>query len=259
MSTLAQSRHSAKFVTAFARGLQVIATFGPQSERMTVAEAAARTGLDRAVTRRLLLTMVELGYATADGKQFELTSQVLRLGFSYLAAMGLDVRLQPHLDCLSRAIQESVSVSMLDGTDVVFVARSDAAGRQVASAVRIGTRLPAFIAASGRMLLSMQPEGQVLALMKSARLHRATRYTVVDRHELMRIIQKARKDGYVINDQETEEGLLGVAVLLRNRSGRAVASLNANSHVARVKKQHLVREIVPRLQDCANRLSSLLL
>jgi len=253
------TRRSATFVTAFARGLQVIATFGPDAERMTVAEAAAKARLDRAVTRRLLLTLADLGYAATDGKQFELTSQVLRLGFSYLAAMGLDVRLQPQLDALSREIQESVSVSMLDGNDVVFVARSDAAGRQIASSVKIGTRLPAFTSASGRMLLSMQPDEQVLALLRVAKINAMTRHTIVDRRALLEAVQKARKDGYAINDQETEEGLLGAAVLLRNRSGRAVASLNANSHSARMKRLHLSREIVPKMQACANRLSSLLL
>ncbi len=259
MAKNAGTRRSATFVSAFARGLQLIATFGPNAQRMTVAEAATKAGFDRAVTRRLLLTLVDLGYATTDGKQFELTSQVLRLGFSYLAAMGLDVRLQPHLDDLSRAIQESVSVSMLDGTDVVFVARSDAAGRQIASSVRIGTRLSAFVTASGRMLLSMQPDEQVLALLRTANMRAMTRHTIVDRRELLAIVQKARKDGYAVNDQETEEGLLGAAVLLRNRSGRAIASLNANSHIARVKKQQLIRDIVPKMQDCANRLSGLLL
>ena len=117
--TRARTRHSQRFVTAFARGLSVIEAFGPEHARMSVAEVAQRVGRDRAVTRRLLHTLVELGFARTDGRQFELTPKVLRLGYSFLASVGLDSTLKPSLEELSREIQESVSVSVLDGDEVV--------------------------------------------------------------------------------------------------------------------------------------------
>ena len=252
-------RRSRKFVTAFARGLAVIEAFGPEARRMSVADVAARTGLDRAVTRRLLLTLAELGFVTVEGKQFELTPRILRLGYSYLAAIGLDRILQPYLDELSRAIAETVSVSVLDADEVVFVARSDIGGRRMSYNVTTGMRLPAFASASGRVLLSTLPDAQVAGVLQKSNVRAHTPHTVTDRKELLRIVQKVRRDGYAINEQETEEGLLGASVLLRSRSGRAVASLNCSSHVSRMKKNMLVRDLIPRLQEFAGRISGVLL
>ena len=150
-------------------------------------------------------------------------------------------------------------MSVLDGVEIVFVARSDAAGRQITSSVRIGSRLPALSSASGRMLLSTRSDDEVRALVETAEFVPLTKYTVTDRGKLMAIIHRAHRDGYALNDQETEEGLLGIAVLLSDRSGRPVASLNANSHIGRLTKQVMIREFVPKMQHCANRLSELLL
>ena len=158
--TLVDSKVSQTFVTAFARGLAVIEAFGPGNKSMTLAEVAARIGVDRAVTRRLLLTLVELGYATQTGRQFELTTGILKLGYSYLSAAGLGSILQPHLDELSQEIEETVSVSVLEGAEVTFVARAEMPGRRMAYVVTMGMRLPAFSSASGRVLLAAKKEAR---------------------------------------------------------------------------------------------------
>src|SRR5436190_1797953 len=119
------------FVTAFARGLAVIEAFSPDNKAMTLSQVAERTGLDRAVARRLLLTLVEIGFARVHERRFELTTRVLRLAYSFLASAGLGASLQPILDDLARAIGETVSLSVLDQTEVVFVARSDVPGRRL--------------------------------------------------------------------------------------------------------------------------------
>lgn len=253
------SRHSRNYVTAFARGLSVIEAFDREAQRMSVSEVAARIKLDRAVTRRLLLTLVEQGFASTDGKQFELTSKVLRLGYSYLAAAGLDSALQPYLDELARAVEESVSVAVLEGTEIMFIARSDAAGRRMSYTVNNGTSLPAYASASGRVLLSTYSDDEVMRVLAKSEIRAFTKRTVIDRDELLRLVQRARKDGYSINDQELDDVLISASVLVRNRSGRAVASLNVSSHVGRLKKQAMIRDVVPKMQACANQLSSLLL
>jgi IclR family pca regulon transcriptional regulator len=257
--TRSRTRHSQRFVTAFARGLSLIEAFGPEHTRMSVAEAAQRVGRDRAVTRRLLHTLVELGFARADGRQFELTPKVLRLGYSFLASLGLDSTLKPYLDALSREIEESVSVSVLEGNEVVFVARSEQPGRRVAFVVAMGMRLPAFSAASGRVLLAAMLDREVEALLKATKIEKLTRHTVVNRREVLRIIRQVRGDGYAINREELEEGLVGVSVPLSNRGGRVVAALNASANAARHSDERLVRAIVPRLAAAAMRLSDVVL
>ena len=130
------------FVSSFARGLKVIESFGPDNRSMTVAEVAERTGVDRAVARRLLLTLVHLGFVHVHERRFELTTHVLRLAYSFLSSAGLGASLQPFLDDLARNIRETVSISVLDDAEVVFVARSDirAAGWPMSSRQACGCR-----------------------------------------------------------------------------------------------------------------------
>lgn len=252
-------RRSQTFVTAFARGLGLIEAFGPECRSMTVAEAAQRVGLDRAVTRRLLRTLVDLGFARLNGKQFELTSKVLKLGYSYLASVGLDASLKPYLDELSQAIGETVSVSVLDGAEVVFVARADVPSRRLAYVVAMGMRLPAFSSASGRVLLAGQSDANVQSLLAATPIAKLTRRTVTNPRELLRLVAKARSDGYALNVEELEDGLIGLAVPLRNRAGVVVASLNANANAQRTSKDRLLSRILPRLKGAGARMSEVLL
>ena len=187
-------RHSRTFVTGFARGLSVIEAFGRGHHSLSVADVAERTGLDRAVTRRLLLTLVELGFASADGRRFELTSRVLKLGYSFLAASGLDTTLRPYLDALSAEIGESVSVSVLEEGDAVIVARSERPSHRVAFAVTMGMRLPAFASASGRVLLSALADDEVAALIRRSKRERFTPHTATAERDVLRSVALARSE-----------------------------------------------------------------
>ena len=205
-------RDSKNFVTAFARGLEIIRAFDHDHPRLTVAEAAARTGLDRAVARRLLITLCEEGYAQHHGKNFELSPRILALGFTYLSALGLDQRLQPYLDDLSAKIGQAVSVSVLDGDETVFVARSEPVGSVMAYVVRSGLRLPAFSSSSGRVLLAGLPSEETRELLGKAILKPLTSHTKIDKAEVWKAIEETREQGYAYNEQELEEELIGVSV-----------------------------------------------
>jgi IclR family pca regulon transcriptional regulator len=138
-------RDGQKFVSGFARSLKVLETFGPGRWSMNVAQVAAATNLDRAVARRLLYILVELGFAAVDKRRFELTGDVLRLGYTYLASLGLDSALQPYLDKLSQAVGEAASVSVLSGMEVIFIARAEPPGAGIAYVIKTGSRLPSFL------------------------------------------------------------------------------------------------------------------
>lgn len=249
--------HSRTFVTGFARGLGVIEAFGSGHKSLSVAEAAQRTGLDRAVARRLLLTLVGLGYARLDGKQFQLTAKVLKLGYSFLAASALDT-LRSYLAELSAEIGEAVSVSVLDGNDVVFVGRSEQPGNRVAFVISMGMRLPAYASASGRVLMAALADGEAAALLRTARRDKRTPSTVVGERELLKLVRQAREDGHAVSWEELEEGLVGIAVPLSNRSGTVVASLNTNTNAARAQARRRVQRMLPRLKAMAKRMAEIL-
>lgn len=250
---------SQTFVTAFARGLAVIEAFGPDNKSMTLAEVAARIGVDRAVTRRLLLTLVELGYATQTGRQFELTTRVLRLGYSYLSAAGLGSILQPYLDDLSHEIEETVSVSVLEGAEVMFVARADMPGRRMAYVVTMGMRLPAFSSASGRVLLAARTDAEIETLLSVTTIKKQTAHTILQRKALLKTIQQARTDGFAVNREELEDGLIAASVPLLNRAGKVVASLNMSASTSRMTDKIIVGKVVPKMKDTAGQMSKLLL
>lgn len=155
------------FVSGFARGLKVIEAFGETRQRLSIAEASKLTDLDRATVRRSLLTLAELGYADYDGKFFTLTPKILRLGHAYLAATPLPALLQPHLDLLSERAGQSASASVLDGTEIVYIAR--AAQRRVMSInLTPGSRLSAYCASMGRVLLAALSESEARASLPAA-------------------------------------------------------------------------------------------
>jgi IclR family transcriptional regulator, pca regulon regulatory protein len=251
-------RDGQKFVSGFARGLQVLEAFGPGRRSMNVAEVAAATNLDRAVARRLLYTLVELGFAVVDKKRFELTGDVLRLGYTYLASLGLDSALQPHLDKLSRAVGEAASVSVLSGSEVIFIARAEPPGASIAYVIKTGLRLPAFNSSSGRILLADKSDEEIALLLAKAKIEARTPKTITDRKKILDIIREARQAGYAANNEELELNLFGLSVPVRNRSGRVVAALNVNSQAARVTQRRLKDELLPALKSAAESLSGIL-
>ena len=207
-----------------AKGLAVIETFTADRPRQTIAEAAAAAGMDRATTRRCLLTLAHQGYADYDGKFFTLTPRVLRLGTACLATMPLPQMVQPWLDALSEELGESSSVSILDGAEIVYVAR--AAQRKVMSiALMPGSRLPAYCTSMGRVMLAALPEAQARDIL-AAELPARTSHTLTDAAAILQELARVRAQGYAVIDQEVELGLRSIAVPVLNARGKVVAALN---------------------------------
>lgn len=207
------------------KGLKVIEAFSADRPRLSITDAADLSGLDRATTRRCLLTLSEGGYADYDGKFFTLTPRILRLGTGCLAAMPLPRIVQPVLDRLSQEIGESTSVSILDETEIVYVAR--AAQRRVMSiALMPGSRLPAYCTSMGRVLLAALEPAQAWRILEASALVARTERTVTDIEALMAMLDHTRIQGCALLDQEVEMGLRSIAVPLVNIRNQTVAALN---------------------------------
>jgi IclR family pca regulon transcriptional regulator len=251
------SPRSRGFVTAFARGLEVIRAFGPGAGRLTLSEVAARAGLDRAVARRLLLTLVELGLASSDGRRFALTPQVLRLAQAYLGGVGLDRRMQPALEALAKRIGESTSLTVLDWPDIINVARAEAPDRPFRHALTVSARMAAHATASGRVLMATLPTDELDTCLV-APLPRYTPHTITDPAALRLALAECREAGYAVLDGELEEGFASAAVPLTDSSGRVVAALATSSHSGRRNVDALRAEVVPVMQMATREMSALL-
>lgn len=208
-----------------AKGLLVIETFTADRPRQSISEVAAASGLDRATARRCLLTLAHQGYADWDGKFFTLTPRVLRLGTACLATMPLPQIVQPLLDRLSDEVGQSSSVSILDGGEIVYVAR--AAQRRVMSiALMPGSRLPAYCTSMGRVMLAALPEAEARALLGAGPLPARTALTLTDPDAVMAELARIREQGHALINQEVELGLCSIAVPVLNVRGRVAAALN---------------------------------
>jgi IclR family pca regulon transcriptional regulator len=242
----------ADFVASLARGLAVIRAFGHDAHEMTLTEVARRTGLTRATARRFLHTLARLGYAaSADGKHFRLTAKVLDLGYAYLSSMDLIAVAQPYMEQVTAETRESCSIAVLDGHEVVYVARVPTK-RIMSVTLSIGTRLPAHATSLGRVLLAELSPDELDAYFAASPLARFTDRTVTAPAELRRRLDEVRRQGHALVDQELEEGLRSISVPLRcRRATRALAALNVSSHASRVSNQDLVRNFLPALKKAA--------
>jgi IclR family pca regulon transcriptional regulator len=240
--------HPTDLMGGFAKGLSVIIAFDETHPRLSIAEVSALTGLDRATARRCLLTLADLGYADYDGKFFSLTQRVLRLGYSYLAATPLPRLVQPFLEHLSQATGESASVSVLDGTEIVYVARASQK-RVMSINLNPGSRLPAYCASMGRVLLAALPEAAAKTILEQSAITAHTPLTKTAMPDLLEELARVRAQGYAVINQELEMGLCSIAVPLHNMAGKTVAALNIGAQAARISAEDMVARYLPLMRE----------
>ncbi len=221
-----------EFVQSLARGLAVIEAFDADHAELTLTEVATATGLSRAAARRFLLTLVDLGFARQTADRFALTPRVLRLGTAYLSGFGLPEIAQPHLERLSAEVDESTSAAVLDGTDIVYVARVSTR-RIMTVGITVGTRFPAFATSMGRVLLAALPPVGLDAYFAAADLEPPTDRTVSDEATLRGILDVVRDQGWASSDEELAAGLRSIAAPVRAGDGRVVAAVNVSSTTRR--------------------------
>ena len=234
------------FVQSLDRGLRVIRALNLPGQGRTLSEVARDTGLPRAAVRRFLLTLDELGYVRSEDRRFWLTPRVLELGYAYLSSLTLPEIAQPHLRGLVGRVDESCSMSVLDGSDVVYVAR-EPTRRIMTVAISIGTRFPAFATSMGRVLLAELPEGELQDRLPGGALPPLTTRTVTDADQLVRELTRVRRQGWALVDQELEDGLRSIAAPVRDATGRALAAVNVSSHASRTTLESLRTHLLPEL------------
>lgn len=228
------------------KGLSVLECFDAQHAKLSITDTATLTGLDRATARRCLLTLHHAGYADYDGKFFMLTPRALRLGMGALSALPLPQIVQPWLDQLTEQIGQSCSVSILDGTEIVYIAR--AAQRRVMSiGLMPGSRLPAHCTSMGRVLLATLPENEARSTLDASDLSPRTPRTLSDPDEIMARLTLVRDAGHCLNDQEVELGLRSLAVPLFNMQNQTVAALNTGMAATHQHADTLLTAYLPAL------------
>jgi IclR family pca regulon transcriptional regulator len=240
--------NSPDFVRSLARGLMVIRAFDEDHPSLSLSEVAERTHLARAAVRRSLLTLQHLGYVDLRAKQFFLTPRTLELGFGYLSSLALPELALPSMEHLAQRVNESCSLSVLDGADIVYVARVPVR-RVMTISLGVGARLPAFATSMGRVLLAGLSDDALDRWLAQTRTRALTPHTVFDRPELKAEILRVRAQGHAVVVQELEIGLCSFAVPIHERNGRVIAALNVGMQCQQGVRDRARREILPALRD----------
>jgi len=241
------------YVQSLARGLEVIRSFTAETPRQSLSDVARATGMTRASARRFLLTLETEGYVRTDGRDFSLTPRVLELGFSYLSAQSLPEIAMPHLETLSRATGESSSASVLDGRDIVYVARVPTR-RIMSVGITIGTRFPAYPTSMGRVLLaSLDIDGRDTYFDGFAP-ERFTPRTVVAEDALRAELTRVAEQGWSLVDGELEHGLRALAAPVQ-RGSTVVAAINVSMPSTDEDAVVQAQRLLPDLLEAASAIS----
>ncbi len=242
------------YVQSFARGLEVIKSFNKERPQQTLTDVAEATGLTRAGARRILLTLVRLGYAGNEGRLFWLTPKILDLGYAYLSSMPLWDVAGPIVEELVGAVKESSSIAVLDGNDIVYVLRVPTR-RIMTLNLSIGSRLPAALTSMGRILLSGMDKKAVEEHLKTFLARDHPSVVPVSLDSLRSAIDAVRRQGWAMVRQELEAGLISIAVPIRDRSGRIIAAINISSIAEGEDSVEKMKSFLPQLVGAAERIS----
>jgi IclR family pca regulon transcriptional regulator len=243
------------FIEALARGLDVIRVFHADRPRLSLAEVAVAADLARPTARRILLTLVELGYVRSEPGGFRLTPRVLDLGMAYVGALGLWDIARPHMQDLVGRTGESSSMTQLDGSDIVYVARV-AVPKIIGLRVEVGTRFPVVPTSQGKVLLAALDRSEVSRVLAVPSRSGITPHVSYGRSELDAILRDVRAKGWALADDELARGIRSVAVPVRDGTGVVRAAMNVTVHSAETSVKTLVEQHLPALLRAASAISA---
>ncbi len=245
-----------EFIKSLAKGLAVIESFGPDYPEMTLSTVAKRNGLSPGSARRVLMTLVKLGYVWVKDQRFQLAARALQLGYSYLSSQPIVNLIQPRLAALSEVLNESCALSILDATDAVCIARATAR-RLERDYMSVGTRLPAHATSAGKVLLGALSQDAIRDLYTDMNpLPMVTPFTTTDLSVLLNQIERAKLDGWCYINQETAMGIASLAVPVKVQ-GETRYSLSVSAQL-NFAAPTIVERYLPHLLGTATAISGML-
>ncbi|WP_136161703.1 IclR family transcriptional regulator domain-containing protein [Sphingomonas flavalba] len=250
MAETPKVRQDPEYLSTLARGLSVLRAFNQSRPEMQLSEVAVATGLNPAVARRCLNTLVQLGYVAQHGRRFLLRPEVLVFGSAFLASMNVEGVAGPHLQALRDETGDSSSMAVLSGEDILYIAHVST-NRRIRIGASVGTRFPAYATSLGKVLLAYQGDAAIDAYLESVALNRFTEHTVTDKAALRESLHATRVDGYASAQDELDYGVVSVAVPVFDKDRQIAAAINCSTSTTRIARDELVASRLPLLQRAA--------
>ncbi len=234
----------------FGKGLSVIMAFEGRNSELTISEIAERVELNRAVTRRLVRTLEQLGFVYHDRGRYQLTPRVLRLTRGFLETHSVPQVMQPALRNASHEIGESVSFAMLDGDEAVYVAHAFVPSRFTLNMVTVGSRVPLAPTAVGRAILAFLDKPEREAILDRLNLSAYTAHTLVERKEFTDLLNSIRLSGFSFSESEYVEGVSSLALPVFGRDKRVIGAVSIIFPHGQYDEQDIHDRLVTKLMRC---------
>jgi IclR family pca regulon transcriptional regulator len=243
------------------RGLAILSAFDSSRPLLGVSELGRAVGLSRSTTHRYVATLAQLGYLQQDEetRRYRLGPRVLELGFSAINSMELREISAPHLRRLSEQTGHTTNMSILDDTDIVYIERvrnPQGQGTEIDLDLHVGSRLPAYCTSMGKVLLAFQPTCRREELLAKIAPQQRGPNTLTDKRELAADLDRVRRRGFAVNNEELAYGLRSLAAPVHSQSGVVVAAINLSVHRSLATMEELVHELVPPLLRAADDISA---
>ncbi len=245
------------WIAGLEKGVSIIEAFDDAHPRLTASQAGERCAMTRSAARRYLLTLAHMGYVATDGKLFWLTPRVLRLGQSYLESARLPRIVQPFLQRVTAGTQESAYVSVMDGDDIVYIARNGS-NRVMNTGYVLGSRVQAQVTAAGMLMLALREPEWLENWLATHELKPYTSYTIASKERLRVELARIRQRGWAISEQQLELTYRGIAVPLIDRRGDMVGALNVTMPMGHESSEDAVARVLPVLQETARAMRNLI-
>jgi len=243
------------FVEALARGLEVIRSFDRIHAKQTITQISERTLLARPTVLRLLLTLEELGYVRNQDNMYSLTPKVVDLGMAYVSALGLYGAAKPHMENLSKKVDQTISLAELDGSDIVYTGRVEVP-KIVSVGVTVGARLPSASTALGRVLLAAVPDSELPTVLSTPSLSMYIPRTRFTAEHIRPRLQTVREQGWAESDEDLQYGVQAIAAPIRGEDGRVFAAIGLGTHTSEVEKGIVRERYLPLLLETARSIES---
>jgi len=245
------------WIAGLEKGLSIIECFDDANPRLTASQAGVRCGMTRTAARRYLLTLEHLGYVASDGKLFWLTPRVLRLGQSYLESARLPRIVQPFLQRVTAGTQESAYVAVMDGNEIVYIARNGSS-RAMNTGYVLGSRVQAQVTAAGLLMLALREPDWQENWLSIHSLKAYTSYTITSKERLRLELARVRMQGWALSEQQLELNYRGIAVPLRDRHGSVAGALSVTMPLGHESSEDAVARVLSVLSETAQAMRHLI-
>jgi IclR family pca regulon transcriptional regulator len=254
--TLREPRYS----QSLERGLAILGCFTPRRPVLGIADIADELGMSRSTTHRYVITLVALGFVEQGAsRKYRLGLRVTDLGMSALNSTGLREHSRPYLEELRQRTSYTVSLSVLDGPEILYVdrARSFRRGQnKIDLNLRPGSRLPAYCTSMGKVLLANLPEAEQDGLFANLTLSRRGPNSITSKKALRTELEHVLEEGVAVNDEELAQGLISIAAPLRSESREVVAAINVAAHTSMISLEGMVDRLSSHLVSTADQISA---